>query len=57
MYKKVKTSVFFKLFIKFVTFETCVFLPAVRINLLVKKRTQLRLTPLKTEKICVLYYH
>ena len=36
MYKKVKSSVFFKLFIKFVTFKTCVFLPAVQINLQVK---------------------
>ena len=42
MYKKVKSSIFFKLFIKFVTFKTCVFLPAVRINLQVKKRTKLK---------------
>ena len=39
------------------TFKTCIFLPAVRKSLQVKKRTQLILMPLQIEKICVLYDH
>ena len=46
MYKKLRSLVFFKLIIKFATFETCAVLPAVQIDCRVKLRTQLRLIPL-----------
>ena len=46
MHKKLISLVFFKLIIKFATFETCVLLREVRIDCRVKVRTQLRLIPL-----------